>query len=266
MNIIDFHTHVFPDSLAPRAMRELVRQAPQMLNVLDGTRASLRKSMKNSGVSVSVTLPVATKPSQVQPILADAIAHDCSDLIAFGAIHPLATDFTSHIEFMKNHGIRGIKLHPEYQDFNIDDPCMFPIYDALAETGLIVVFHAGEDPGPFDNTHSRPERIARIAGKFPGLCCVAAHMGGYRMWEDVERYLCGTPVFFDTSAVLDSMTHDMFMRIARLHGTGKILFGSDSPWFYQKTCIEWIDSLPLNDREKELVFSENAGALLRIHP
>jgi predicted TIM-barrel fold metal-dependent hydrolase len=262
MNIIDFHTHIFPDSLAPRAMAELVRTTPDMLNVLDGTSSDLRKSMRNSGIGFSVTLPIATKPSQVMPINADSAALNSRDLVAFGTLHPADTDFSVRIDFLKKSGIKGIKLHPEYQNFNIDDPVMFPAYEALSSAGLIVLFHAGFDPGPFTNTHSTPKRILKISQEFPGLKIVAAHMGGYRMWDESIQHLCGKNVFFDTSAVHDSMPHELFMKIAKLHGTDKILFGSDSPWFDQKFCIEWIDSMPLSSNEKELIFSRNGRVLL----
>jgi len=262
--IIDFHTHTFPDSLAPRAMAKLVRQTPAMRNVLNGTREALRESMRTSGISVSVMLPIATKPSHVQPIIDDAVTVNSPDLIAFGALHPLDTDFTARVAFMHRRGIKGIKLHPEYQNFTIDDRALYPAYEALEAAGLIVVFHAGNDPGPFSNTHSLPAHIARVGQAFPRLRIVAAHMGGYRTWDEAERYLCGTDIFFDTAAVHDAMPPELFLRIARSHGTEKILFGSDSPWFDQHRCVEWVDSLPLSEAEKERVFSQNARALLGI--
>jgi predicted TIM-barrel fold metal-dependent hydrolase len=262
--IIDFHTHTFPDSLAPRAMGELARQTPAMRNVLDGTRAALRLSMEKCGIAAAVMLPIATKPSHVQSINDDAAAANSADLVAFGALHPGDTDFAARVSFMQTSGIKGIKLHPEYQDFFVDDRRMFPAYEAVQAAGLIVVFHAGEDPGPFSNTHSLPEGIARVGRAFPRLRIVAAHMGGHRMWDDVERCLCGMDIFFDTSAVHETMAPELFCKIARLHGTEKLLFGSDSPWFDQKQCVEWIERLPFTGAEKERIFSENARALLGI--
>jgi hypothetical protein len=260
-SIIDFHTHVFPDDLAPRAIADLKALSPLLRNTNDGTRRALVESMRRAGISRSVTLPVSTKPSQVGPINRESAAAGMPELVPFGTLHPRDAGFESQIAFLRAHNIPGVKFHSEYQDFHAADRGMFPVYEALQDAGLVVVFHAGLDPGPFANTHALPSSLRVVAQSFPRLRMVSAHMGGMLMWHEVEESLVGTNVYFDTSAVIHEMPTGQFLRIVRAHGSDKVLFGSDSPWFDQKECVEWVDALPLSSTEKERIFSGNACGL-----
>jgi predicted TIM-barrel fold metal-dependent hydrolase len=262
MKIIDFHTHIFPDSLAERALNALKAHSPEAKSYTDGTLAGLRKSMKQAGVSRAVLLPIATKPSQVATINKTCKDLMAPDAIPFGTLHPGSYTFLDDIAMLASSGVKGIKFHPEYQDFYIDEPRYFPIYDALQSSGLIVVFHAGKDPGPFTCDHSLPPAFKEIYSNFPRLKIVAAHMGGWRVWNDVEKHMLDLPIFFDASAIREWMDPKEFVRLARRHGTDRILFGSDSPWFDQDADIRWIDASDLSSEEKEKIFHKNAEALL----
>ena len=262
MTIIDFHTHIFPDSLAERALNALKSHSPEAKSYTDGTLAGLRRSMKQAGISRAALLPIATKPSQVS-----TINKTCKDLVApdtipFGTIHPGADTFTDDIAVLVSSGIKGIKFHPEYQDFYISEPRYFPIYDALQSAGMIVVFHAGKDPGPFTCDHALPPAFKEIHKNFPRLKIVAAHLGGWRVWVDVEKYMLDLPIYFDSSAIREWMAPEEFIRLARKHGTDKILFGSDSPWFDQAADVRWINLMNLTSEEKEKIFHKNAEILL----
>jgi len=260
--IIDFHTHVFPDELAPRALAQLRADAPDMVNQTDGTLLGLLDSMRKSGISKSVVLPVSAKAEQVRPINLNAVRIGSESVVAFGSLFPRDVLQEEEIEFLRMAGIKGVKLHPEYQNFHVDDPAVFPLYEALNAAQMIVVFHAGWDPGPFTCNHALPHAIAKVAREFPDLRIVAAHMGGFQVWDDVMRELVGSRAYFDTSAVIDTMPPGQFMRIARRHGTRHILFGTDSPWFDQARYVKWIDALPLKAVEKERIFAGNARQLL----
>jgi len=262
MTIIDFHTHIFPDAIAPRALAALIENAPGMKPCTDGTLDGLQKSMRRNGIDTSILLPVATKPSQVETINANCLDQQSASIVPFGSLHQDYQGFELEIDKLKKSGIKGIKLHPEYQNFYVDDKKMFPIYEALQASGLIVVFHAGKDPGPFTNDHALPKAFKSVAKQFPLLKIVAAHMGGWMMWDDVEQLLGAQRIYFDTSAVNGHLSPSMFMRLVASRGIDFILFGSDSPWFDQGASIRWIDALPLTDKEKEKVFYKNALRLL----
>jgi uncharacterized protein len=263
--IIDFHTHIFPDDLAQKAVNKLQVFSPQSRAFSNGTAAGLVSSMNSAGIDKAISLPIATKPEQVDTIVRSAIALQSSDrIIPFATLHPLMPDFDRVIETIAEHGIRGVKFHPEYQGFFIDDPRYFPLYEALAARQLIVVFHAGKDPGPFSCDHALPNALKTVCRHIAGLTVIASHMGGWQVWNEVESILAGERCYLDTSAVADWMPPEQFVRLARKQGTDRILFGTDSPWFDQKKTVDWVDSLPLTTVEKERIFSGNALHLLAL--
>ncbi len=260
--LIDFHAHVFPDDLAERAIGTLKANAPQMQNHTDGTAAGLKESMQRNGVDISIVLPIATKPSHVRTINQSASTQTGKDLIFFGTIHPQDPDFAREVDFLKENKVPGIKFHPEYQYFHVDSPEMFPIYECLQDAGIIVMFHAGKDPGPFTSDHALPGALREVVRKFPRLLMVAAHMGGWQVWEDVANVLAGENTFFDTSAIGPYLSKSMFKKLVQIHGAERVLFGTDSPWYDQGEALRWIDSTDLSTGEKELIFYRNAQALL----
>ncbi|MBN1129312.1 MAG: amidohydrolase family protein [Chitinispirillaceae bacterium] len=262
MAIIDFHTHCFPDHLAARAVKHVLDTSPEAKCWTDGTLGGLLGSMKTAGITRSVVLPVATKSSQVTSInrAAPELASDA--IVPFGCLHPEAPNAEEEIAFLKGSGIRGVKLHPEFQDFYLDDPAVFPLYDALAQAGLMVVFHAGTDPGPFTNDHSLPHRLLAVHKRFPGLTIVAAHMGGHQVWDQVEEHLVGLPIWFETSTVPENFAKEAFVQMCRKHGVERVLFGTDTPWFNQMFDVRWTRESGLTDTELKLVFERNALALL----
>ncbi|MDR2578751.1 MAG: amidohydrolase family protein [Chitinispirillales bacterium] len=265
MKIIDFHTHFFPPDLAPRAILRLIENAAPtvtMKNYTDGTANGLTESMRTAGIDMSVTLAVATKPTQVRTISKGCADSKFPGMIQFGSLHPELDDFEAEINFMVDNGIRGIKMHPEYQYFYIDDPKYFPMYEKLASSGLIVVLHSGKDPGPFTNDHALPPAIRKVHENFPRLKMVAAHMGGWMVWDDVMDVLAGINIFLDTSAIYRLLPPEKFVKLCRKHGCDKILFGSDSPWYDQKESVEWIRRSGLTDKEIEVIFYKNACGLL----
>ncbi len=262
MKIIDFHTHIFPDKLAERALNALKAHSPEAKSYSDGTLSGLRKSMKQAGVSRAVLLPIATKPSQVATINKTCADLMADDTVPFGTLHPGADTFAKDISALVSSGVKGIKFHPEYQDFYIGEPRYFRIYEAIQSAGLVVVFHAGKDPGPFTCDHALPPAFLEINKNFPRLKIVAAHMGGWRVWDDVEKYMLDLPIYFDASAIREWMKPDEFVRLARKHGTDRILFGSDSPWFDQAADVRWFDAMKITSDEKEKIFHKNAEALL----
>lgn len=262
MPVIDFHTHAFPDDLAPRAIETLTSETPDMKNATDGTVGGLVRSMDEAGIERSVVLPVATKAEQVPTINQAAGALRSNRIEPFGALYPYDPHLDERIAQIRAIGLRGIKLHPEYQNFYVDDPRFDPMYSMLQDSGLIVVFHAGKDPGPFSSDHALPHALAAVAQKFPRLLMVASHMGGFRCWDEVERELLGTSLFLDTSAVYQEIGTERFERIVNYHGAERILFGTDSPWFSQEETLNWFERLRLGSEQKEKILFQNARMLL----
>ncbi len=261
--MIDFHTHVFPDDLAPRAVQQLTGRSGEKAHT-DGTAAGLKASMARNGIRLSVTQPVSTRPEQTPAINKFAIAQKTdSCLEPFGTVHPDYAHFRDEIARLRDAGIRGVKFHPDYQRFYADEERVFPIYEALAENGLIGLFHAGVDIGLGPPYHGTPDRIARVLDAFPQWTIVAAHFGGFQMWDDVERHLLGREVYLETSYTLAWMEAGRFAAMARKHGIERVIFGTDSPWADQGEEIRLMEQSGLTASELEQVFHANAMRLLR---
>lgn len=259
--IIDIHTHTFPDSLAARAIVTLTGKA-QIPAYTDGTVSNLKSSMKAAGIDICVLQHIATKPEQTVNVNRWAVDVQDADIISFGSIHPEFADWKSEIRRLAASGIKGVKFHPEYQDFYVDDKKLFLIYDALCEAGLIILFHAGEDLGFPPPCHCTPPRLSKVLDTFPGAKIIAAHMGGFRYWDEVEEYLLGRDIYLDSSFALNDMTPERMVDLIKAHGTDKILFGTDSPWTDQAREVAKIKSLNLAGEELDAIFSGNAKQLL----
>lgn len=266
--VIDFHTHIFPDALAPRARQSLadstVHFGHPYTPLTEMTRASLLECMAAWGVDVSVIQPVITKPSQTVTTNTWAAQAQGDGIIAFGGIHPETDDYKRDIDLVSSLGLKGIKLHPEYQRYEPHEERMLRIYDYAFSKGLIVLHHAGFDPGMPEPFHSDPERFAKMLDKVSGGVFVLAHLGSQQMWDGVEEYLVGRDVYFETSMGFECFPTEQFLRIVQNHGADRILFGSDSPWSNASRELEILNSLPLTAAEKQLITGGNARRLLRI--
>ena len=264
--IIDFHTHAFNDKIAEKAIARLQAVA-KMPVYSDGRINAVDEVIKSGEIDKAVLLPVATKPTQ-QKIINDwaaEVKENYPDIIPFGSVHPDAEDVFEELERVKSLGLHGVKFHPDYQDFFIDEERLFPIYEKCAELSLPVIFHAGWDPLSPDLVHAVPKASATVHKKVPEMTMILAHLGGYRLWDEVEEYLVGLDnVYLDTAVIAGAIEPAQFERICRNHGTDKILFATDFPWHKASMERELIESTSLSDEDKKKILGENAEKLLKI--
>ncbi len=265
MRYFDFHTHAFTDALAERAVSGL-SDTSGITPATDGTVAGLRRKMAENGIDRALLLPVATKPSQQTTINNWAAEIMGDGLYCCGTVHPDAEDAVQEAERIKSLRLYGVKFHSEYQKFAPNEERMFPVYEKIAELGLIAVFHGGWDPYSEDVIRATPQSFAALAEAFPQLTIVAAHLGGLGMWDDVERYTAGKyeNLWFDVGVISRYIEDEQLLRIIRKQGADKVLFGSDCPWDDPANEIAMINRLSLTEKEKELIFHENAERLLKL--
>lgn len=259
--IIDMHTHIFADSLAPRALAQLQETAniPAYTNL---TEADTRAKLEEWGVDLAVVQPIATKPAQQHTINTWAQGIQHGQLVSFGTVFapdPSALDTVDEIVSL---GLRGVKLHPDYQRFDADDPSVFPVYEKIAQAGLPVTFHAGYDPVSKDHTHCTPAMLARVHEAVPDLTIIAAHLGGYAMADESEALLAGKDIYMDISMAVQFCDFAQFERIVLKHGTDRILYGTDMPWSSTPETIAWVERLDLPQEDKDKIFWKNAARLL----
>lgn len=262
--IIDFHTHVFPDKIAPRAIEKLSDASGGLTPYTDGTADGLAERMKESGVDLSVVLSIATNAHQQHSVNDFAAALDArKEFVAFGSVHPTAPDALEELDRIASLGLRGVKLHPDYQGFAVDDDKMIPIYKKISSLGLITVFHAGVDYGFAPPYGATPDKMKRALRYFD-TPVVAAHFGGVDSYADVLSHLAGENVYFDTSMGYGMMPKYYALKIIEKHGVDRLLFGTDSPWHTAEMERRLLSSLSLTEEELSRIYSGNAKRLLHL--
>lgn len=262
MNVlIDFHVHAFTDHIAKRAMDQLVQTRPCTPHT-DGTSMSAVARLTEWGVDYGVALPIATKPTQ-HTINDWAASLKGSMLIPFGSAHPLMEDLEQElIRIRDTLGLYGIKIHPDYQKYELDSPEMMELLALCEHLGITVIAHCGIDPISLDKIHAPPKAVRQVADTFPKLTFVAAHMGALLMWDEVEELLVGKNIYFDTAVVVDYMDMAQCERMIKAHGAHRILFASDCPWASAKQTYESIQAMDLTQTQKDMIFYQNAQKLL----
>lgn len=278
--IIDFHTHTFPDKIAANAISHL-QSLSHTPAYTDGTMAGLKDSMQKANIDYSVVLPVITNPAKAEHINSISIGHDASDgLIYFGGIHPDTENWSEELTRLSANGVKGIKIHPHYQNTDIDDIRYLRILDNAAQLGLIVVIHSGDDPAYPGIVRCSPEMVRRALNQVSGGTVVLAHMGGMWNWDRVIDNLADTGAYIDTCTSLGMLEQDdtnyytesqlqlmnpeQFIEMVHAFGADRVLFGSDSPWADQRIYAEAVGALPLTQEELDRIFFKNACRLLSI--
>lgn len=264
--IIDFHTHIFPNKIAEKTIQSLSNKANVKAST-NGTLEGLLQSMEQAQVDMSVILPVATKVAQMENIntYAKSVCENYpGKLISFGGIHPDCEDYKKELKHIKNLGLKGIKIHPDYQGVMIDDVRFMNIIEYASELGLIVVTHAGIDIGIPEPVHCPPDKMRKVLDKIKPEKMVLAHFGGWQQWNMVYEYLAGENVYLDTAFTFDYIKDEMFLKILNKHDENKILFATDSPWSAAISDIEAVRHLPIKTELEEKIFSGNAKKILEL--
>lgn len=258
--VIDVHTHVFPTAIRDRAISAIGEYYTREM-FGSGSLKDLLDNGDEINVVKYVIHSIATKPNQVETI--NNYVADLQDknecFIGFGTIHPKTKDISETIDEVISLGLVGIKLHPEFQNFNIDDPHMLPIYEAI-EDRLPLLVHMGDE----NTTSSSPERLSNILEMFPSLTVIAPHLGGYTMWDEVIEKLVGKNLYFDTSSALRFIDKEKAIDIIRTHGTDKVLFGTDYPMWLHNEELPLLYELGLTEEENEQILYSNAAKLLGV--
>lgn len=261
--IIDIHTHAFPDQIARIAIPALERDG-NIKAYLNGTVTDLIASMDRSGVERSVLCSIATRPEQFHPIYQWAKEIRSERIIPFPSLHPQDPDLLDHLQILHDEGFKGVKMHPYYQDYFLDDYNLFALYERMSELGMILVIHAGYDIAYPRIRRADPQRILDICSQFPGLKMIATHLGGWDEWADVRTLLTGKPIYMEISFALDFLDQIRLRDILLNHPPEYLLFGTDSPWSDQATTLKMLAKLGLPESLFTQMISDNAHQLLHL--
>lgn len=264
--IVDFHTHCFPDSLAPRAMAQLKLNAAaaNLTAHTDGTAGDLIRSMDEHGIDCSVICNIATNPRQMRKVNDFAINLLANPrLIPLGSLHPQGEDLEGEAARLCDAGIKGIKIHPDYIKTHLDDAAFDRIFAICRDAGLFVISHTGYDPISPDHVHATADMILNVIKRFRGLKFIAAHVGGVGSEGEVLKKLVGEELYLDTSLVsLRPEKAEIIFKILNAHPSDKLLFGTDTPWTDARREIEFISRAEISDELRQKIFFKNAEHLL----
>lgn len=264
MKIFDAHTHAFPKRIAQQSI-EVIAAKADVPHYHAGDFDALMAYEKQGGADAFLLLPIATKAKSVRSINEWVAGKAQKGVLACGTLHPEMEDFEAEADRLVKLHLRGVKLHPEYQGFFVDDERVFPLYEAVFDRGLAIYFHAGEDLGYPPPVHGDARRIARVAQAFPKGRIVAAHMGAMNQYETVLTELVGRKnVWMDTSFAAQRMKPEAVRHLIRSHGADKFFFGTDAPWARFEDAVGALTGAGLDDAELQLIFWDNAARFFHL--
>ena len=255
MWIIDAHAHVFPVEAKNIAVQSISSFYNGARMQHDGSIEELLISGTKAGVRQYVVFSCATIANQVASIN-NFIIETCRqhpEFIGVGTLHRDFPNYEAELQRLFDFGIRGIKIHPDFQHFPLDDPAMMPIYDTMEHMGMFLLAHSGD----IRFTASHPLRLSRIARTFPRLKCIAAHLGGWMQWEAAREYLVLPNVYVDTSSTLGFVGMEPVRRALEVFDTSHIFFGTDFPMWDHRQEILSLQRLGINDQLLEDILGKN---------
>ncbi len=265
MNYIDFHTHIFPDRIARDALEKLSEHSGPYRPRTDGTAKGLLQSMDRASVALSVVANIATKPTQMWPIFEFCLEIKSPRLCPLVSFHPENTpsEVKDMLRKARNEGIIGVKLHPMYQGFWIDEQRMWPYYRAVVEHGMMLMFHSGYDIAFPGNEQAHVLRLKKVAQEFSDLIIVSTHMGGWHQWQYLKELVEFENLYTETSMTVTETGPEKFQDLILEFPQQRLLFGTDSPWTDQQEMIQALLALDLEDETKRAIVRDNALRLLQ---
>lgn len=261
--VIDAHCHIYPEKIAAKAAAA-TDKFYSVESFGKGTVADLKDICQHDGVDHAIVQSVATTPKQVKSInefIADEVNKSDGFLSGLGTLHPDSDDLSGDINHIIALGLKGVKLHPDIQNFKVDGEKLFKIYEICQDKKLTMLVHTGDYR--YDN--SNPDRVLNVLNNFPELHFIGAHFGGWSVWDEAVEKLCKfTNFYVDCSSSFQFATKSDFKKIIYKYGADKVLFGTDYPMWRAKDELEIFFQLGLSDEDKRKILCENAKKLFDI--
>lgn len=261
--IIDIHTHIYPVSLARRALAVAGRENDSYDKL--PVKENLLARMKEAEVDISVVQHVVSKPKTQTDVNRFAVESLRTGLLAFGGLHPDCENAVEELEKLKDKNMAGVKFHPPFQKVDLTDVKYWEIWERINYLRFPVLIHCG--PAREVKEHNFfPSDMEQLIRRLPDVPVVLAHMGG--RWEDPKEeeilYRLPENVVIDTAMSAGRQPLADFERIAGNMGADRVLLGSDFPYGTQKEAIAYIKSSSFSKAEKEMMLGGNAKRILGI--
>ena len=261
MKLIDIHTHVYPEAIARKAAAS-IREFYQLgTDEMDGTVKTLLERGTQAGIDRFLILPVSMRSDRTRHIndfILEQVAKE-SRFLGFGTLHAAMEGITDEVQYIMDSGLRGVKMHPDSQVFAIDDERLFPAYEML-EGKLPVILHMGDTR--FDYSH--PARLRHVLDNFPRLQVIAAHFGGYGMYETAYENLHDKDCIFDVSSSMMFMEEGVAEKFINIYGAERMAFGTDYPLWDPVPETKRFLQLKLTDEQFEQIGHKTAERILNL--
>ncbi len=267
--IIDSHCHIFPEKIAQKATDSIdIFYKISETGVINGcgfvgTAKTLINQCDATGVSKCLVTSVATTPHHAQSInsfIAAEVELFPDRFIGFGSLHPESETLEEDAEHLIELGLKGVKLHPDIQNFKVDDPKVIKIFEICNEKGLPVLLHTGDSR--YDN--SNPDRVEKILKMFPDMTVIGAHFGGWSVWDKAPEILCKYKnLYVDTCSSFYALSKERAKQIIDLYGADRVVFGTDFPMWRQEDELKFLFSLGLSDSQLENILAKNIERVLK---
>lgn len=259
--IIDFHCHIYPEKIAGKATANVGKFYSIEMDE-DGRTGTLKEDGNNAGITHFVVCSVATSPAQVKSInnfIASSVEESGGCMTGFGTVHPLSENMDEDVEHLVSLGLKGIKIHPDFQLFCLDSKEAESIYENARKHNLPVLIHTGD----YRYDYSNPDRFIPVLEKYPDVTFIGAHFGGWSIWEDASKQLCKYKnLYVDCSSSLYAMTSTKAKELIDLYGSHRVLFGTDYPMWNPKEELERFYAIDLTDEQRANILYNNAAKLL----
>lgn len=259
--IVNAHCHIYPDKIADKAVVG-IRDFYDLDMSLNGKLDDLIRDGNTVGVTHYLVHSVATTPKQVKSInefIAESVNSHPDIFVGFGTLHPDSSDIQGDFDYLIELGLKGVKLHPDFQQFAMNEERAFKIGEVVSNGKVPMLVHCGD----FRYNYSNPEQIKPFLDKFPDITFIGAHFAGWSIWEEATRKLAGIPnLYVDLSSSLYDLSPETALKLIRAYGTDKVLWGTDYPMWEAESEMEYFNKIDLTDEERSQILWENSAKIL----
>ncbi len=264
MRIFDAHVHIYPDKIAEKAAQH-VGEFYGVPMAFDGRIATMTENWKKCGIEKCLVHSVATTHEQVPKIndfIHASVEASGGMFVGFCTLHPSmsAEEVDTEVSRVIAMGLKGVKLHPDCQKFQIDGKDAMRMYEVI-DGRLPILFHTGDSRYDYSN----PGRMLAAAKRFPKQRMIAAHLGGYTVWDEAVKTLAGIDnLWFDESSSLGFLTAEKAREYILAYGADRVFFGTDYPMWSAAEELERFDRLGFDDAQREKILWDNITGFLGI--
>ena len=261
--VINAHCHIYPTKIAAKAV-EGIRDFYDLDMSLKGMVDDLIKDGEKVGVVHYLVHSVATTPKQVRSInefISEEVKSHPGLFTGFGTLHPDSDDIQGDFDHLISLGLKGVKLHPDFQQFALNEERAFKLGEVINEGNVPLLVHCGD----FRYNYSNPEQLKPFLDKFPDLLVIGAHFAGWSIWEDATEKLAGTPnLVVDLSSSLYDLSPGVAKDLIHAYGADRVLWGTDYPMWESESEMEYFNKIDLTDDERSMILYDNAARILNL--